>query len=511
MRGFKARSFKRNKGNDALDDDLVDYGERRSSQKKRISNKPRRGSDSNISAMSNFHDPTWFDSARKGSTNSKKGKKKKKGRHRPDISIDTDSSLLQPDLDGDVTPPPSPLDKGLRFDQMYGGGIPEDSEDDDYQIDSNSEHASEIDLDEQRVTNHTKLQDNTSGDGATRIKKTSSIDNNYAKSRGSKSTSKDIMISEDMDDLDDFGVNNNGDNDYDPDIDVGDYDWNSYSLKAGKAKLKTTHSDEDITTDTAQKLVSPKDPAVRPQSARVQGRPNAASKGVPFRKGTAEPNPHSFFPSNTNTTMAMATKPTRKSTDDPSNSNSSSPKKRKKTSDVDKDRDKEKEKKSKRKGTKDSDDGSNKGHKRKGSKGLSARKKKSKATRKNTGDKDKKSDKKSKPEKPNGIKVISEDKKLSVKGEKKKSKGSATPNTPSTPSFNGKRKRKGTTDYDKEDKKKKGKHKNRKSELPKRDGKKKTNKKRMSEMTKSALTRQKSPKPKSYASTPKPGSKTPGS
>merc|ERR1712244_143977 len=72
-----------------------------------------------------------------------------------------------------------------------------------------------------------EINDNTSIDHH-KLKKNSSIDD-YAKSRGSKSNSKDINISDDIEDIEDFGVKQDGS--IDLDIDVGDYDWNSFKKK----------------------------------------------------------------------------------------------------------------------------------------------------------------------------------------------------------------------------------------------------------------------------------------
>merc|ERR1712130_156554 len=136
----------------------------------------------------------------------------------------------------------------------------------------------------------------TSNDVTARIKKNSSIDD-YKSNRGSKSNSKDINISDDLDDKDDeFGVKDK-DPDFDPDIDVGDYDWTSYTAKKS-TKLKTTHSDEDVVTDSASSLISPRSQGIRPQSARIESKKSNSS--------TYSPKP-GFFASNLDS-------PTRKTT-----------------------------------------------------------------------------------------------------------------------------------------------------------------------------------------------------
>jgi len=80
---------------------------------------------------------------------------------------------------------------------------------------------------------------------------------NYILAQTVQSTSKDIQISDDLDNDNEHGINGGkgGGDDFDPDIDVGDYDWNSYA----KSKIKMTQSDEDIPSDsTSRKLSSPK-------------------------------------------------------------------------------------------------------------------------------------------------------------------------------------------------------------------------------------------------------------
>merc|ERR1712154_157532 len=187
----------------------------------------------------------------------KKGKKKKK------FSLNA-SDLLQPDYDGDVTPPPSP-----GFDALLGPKIDEVDEESDDFMDSNPE----IELND--TTSHNR-----------RTSKHSSIDD-YTKV-GSKSNSKDIGLITDIDPENDalFSPGNQSvATDYDPDIDVGDYDWTSYGNR-DTCPLPPTeiHSDDDNASIHKANSLSPKEQKMRPQSART---PSPAAKD---EKGFFGPN-----------------------------------------------------------------------------------------------------------------------------------------------------------------------------------------------------------------------------
>merc|ERR1712083_479004 len=201
--------------------------------------KPRRGSDSNLSGMSHDFE---FSAGRM-----KKSKKKKK------FSLNADG-LLEPDVDGDVTPPPSPNEIAL-FDTK----IVEVDEESDDSLDSDQE---------------LELNDNTSDNR--RISKHSSIDD-YTKV-GSKSNSKDIGLIADAD-QDNDGLFSPVGTDYDPDIDVGDYDWTTYNSKA--LQVTEAHSDEENNSSKLGSL-SPKSQEVRPQSARTPSPQNKDQKEQKF-------------------------------------------------------------------------------------------------------------------------------------------------------------------------------------------------------------------------------------
>ena len=153
----------------------------------------------------------------------------------------------------DITPPASPLGPGYRFDDLR---------DDSDSGDSNGE-----------INAHKALHDDDShdiSDGYYRTAKHSSIDDYTAKS--SKSTSKDLLIADDIQDDDEadmFGVGRQPSDDFDPDIDLGDYDWTMYSSK--RLPLNATHSDDtDIVTpeiSNSKSLLIPKGHDTRPMSA----------------------------------------------------------------------------------------------------------------------------------------------------------------------------------------------------------------------------------------------------
>ena len=191
----------------------------------------------------------------------KRTKKKKK------FSLNADS-LLQPDTDGDVTPPPSP-----SVDPLIGSKIEEVDEESDGSLDSNRE---------------LELNDNTSDNR--RISKHSSIDD-YTKV-GSKSNSKDISLASDVygdnDSLFSPG-NQSVATDFDPDIDVGDYDWNSY-VNRTTLQPTETQSDDDNASSSKLDSLSPKSQEIRPQSART---PSPQNKSPP--KGFFEPNKKKKF------------------------------------------------------------------------------------------------------------------------------------------------------------------------------------------------------------------------
>merc|ERR1712157_341990 len=121
--------------------------------------------------------------------------------------------------------------------------------------------------------NELELNDNTSDNR--RTSKHSSIDD-YTKV-GSKSNSKDVgLLADDNDSLFSPG-NQSVATDYDPDIDVGDYDWASYGNRTSTLQVTETQSDDE--NNSKLDSLSPKSQEVRPQSARTPSPPSKGKKG----------------------------------------------------------------------------------------------------------------------------------------------------------------------------------------------------------------------------------------
>jgi len=152
---------------------------------------------------------------------------------------------LRPDFDGDVTPPPSPKE------DLFNTTIDE--------VDEESDNSSDDEL---------EINDNTSDNR--RVSKHSSIDS-YTKV-GSKSNSKDIGLMADDDIVFSPGNQSIG-TDFDPDIDVADYEWTSYGKKTTLQPTEA-HSDDD----NSMCSLTPKFKEKRPQSARTPSPQNNKKK-----------------------------------------------------------------------------------------------------------------------------------------------------------------------------------------------------------------------------------------
>merc|ERR1712228_784775 len=213
-------------------------GDRKDRHKKRDS-KPRRGSDSSLVGMSQDFE---FSAGKM-----KKRKKKKK------FSLNSDNLFIT-EIDGDVTPPPSPSN-----DALFSTKIDEVDEESDDSLDSNHE---------------LEINDNTSDNR--RVSKHSSIDS-YTKV-GSKSNSKDISLI--------APGNQSVGTDFDPDIDVADYEWTSYGTKTTLQPTEA-HSDYDNVGSNKLESLSPKNKGKRPQSART---PSPQNKNKKNEKGFFAPN-----------------------------------------------------------------------------------------------------------------------------------------------------------------------------------------------------------------------------
>eukprot|EP01083_Nonionella_stella_P011283 32081_1 len=237
LRSFKERQFSYE--DKVIDDHGVNYGDRSNLVKK--NSIKRRQSDSQISNMELSARDSWY------------GDRKKKTK----FAIETEGLTLQPDIDSNMTPPPSPF--ALR--PSYVSQISdEDDEEEQDSINSEEQEGEEDDNDSLEIA-EAKLEDEE-----VNSKKNSSIDE-YTKSRGSKSASKDIVVSDDIEEGLPLAHHKTSD-DYDPDIDVGDYDWNSYSGK-------TTHK-----TKPKQKQ-KPKPKAKAKTKAKGKGKGKAKSKVKP--------------------------------------------------------------------------------------------------------------------------------------------------------------------------------------------------------------------------------------